>query len=77
MRKLARIWLPAFAGRLATLALAARARAESFNITSAPSGASVEIDGALVGTTPFVAVEFAVEFAPEFAPAACFLGGRS
>jgi hypothetical protein len=28
------------------------ARAESFNITSAPSGASVEIDGALVGTTP-------------------------
>jgi hypothetical protein len=53
MRKLARICLPAFAGLLATLALAPRARAESFNITSAPSGASVEIDGALVGTTPF------------------------
>jgi hypothetical protein len=53
MRKLARICLPAFAGLLATLALAPRARSESFNITSAPSGASVEIDGALVGTTPF------------------------
>jgi len=53
MRKLARNCLPAFAGLLATLAFASRARAESFNITSAPSGASVEIDGALVGTTPF------------------------
>jgi hypothetical protein len=53
MRNLARICLPAFAGLLATLALAPRARSESFNITSAPSGASVEIDGALVGTTPF------------------------
>jgi hypothetical protein len=53
MRNLARICLPAFAGLLATLAFASRARAESFNITSAPSGASVEIDGALVGTTPF------------------------
>jgi hypothetical protein len=53
MRNLARICLPAFAGLLATLAFASRARAESFNITSAPSCASVEIDGALVGTTPF------------------------
>src|SRR5271156_3333075 len=53
MRKLARICLPAFAGLLATLAFASRARAESVNITSAPSGANVEIDGALVGTTPF------------------------
>jgi PEGA domain len=53
MPKLARICLPAFAALLVALALASRARAESFNITSAPSGASVEIDGALVGTTPF------------------------
>jgi hypothetical protein len=53
MRKLARICPPAFAGLLATLALAPRARAESFNITSAPSGARVEIEGALVGATPF------------------------
>jgi hypothetical protein len=53
MRKLARVCLPALAGLLATLALAPLNRAESFNITSAPSGANVEIDGALVGTTPF------------------------
>ena len=53
MRKLARIFLPAFAGLLATCALAPLSRSESFNITSAPSGANVEIDGALVGTTPF------------------------
>jgi len=53
MRNLARICLSALTGLLAILALAPRARAESFNITSAPSGASVEIDGALVGTTPF------------------------
>src|SRR5208282_1700944 len=53
MRKFARICLPAFAGLLATLALAPPPRAESFNITSAPCGANVEIDGALVGTAPF------------------------
>jgi hypothetical protein len=53
MRKLARICLSAFAGLLVILALAPLNRAESFNITSAPSGASVEIDGALVGITPF------------------------
>src|SRR5277367_5421592 len=53
MRTSARICLPAVAGLLATLALAPPTRAESFNITSAPSGANVEIDGALVGTTPF------------------------
>jgi hypothetical protein len=53
MRKLARGCLPAFAGLFATLALAPLSHAESFNITSAPSGANVEIDGALVGTTPF------------------------
>jgi hypothetical protein len=34
MRKLARIDLPAFAGLLATIALAPLSRAESFNITS-------------------------------------------
>jgi hypothetical protein len=50
MRNLARICLPAVAGLLATLALAPLTCAESFNITSAPSGANVEIDGALVGT---------------------------
>jgi hypothetical protein len=53
MRNLACICLSALAGLSAILALAPCARAESFNITSAPSGASVEIDGALVGTTPF------------------------
>jgi len=53
MRKLARICLPAVAGLLATLALMPRACAESFNITSAPCGANVEIDGVIVGTTPF------------------------
>src|ERR1700733_8191666 len=53
MRNLACICLSALAGLSAILALAPCARAESFNITSAPSGASVEIDGALVGTSPF------------------------
>lgn len=53
MRKLVRICLPAVAGLLATLALMPRACAESFNITSAPFGANVEIDGAIVGITPF------------------------
>jgi hypothetical protein len=39
---------------LAALALlAARARAETLKITSTPSGATVEIDGTAVGTTPF------------------------
>lgn len=39
---------------LATLlAFAPRSRAESLNITSVPSGANVEINGVLVGTTPF------------------------
>jgi hypothetical protein len=53
MRKSARICLPACAGLLAILALAPLASAESFNITSAPSGTNVEIDDALVGTTAF------------------------
>jgi len=53
MRRLARSCLPAFAGLLVTLAFTPLTHAESFNITTAPSGANVEIDGALVGTTPF------------------------
>ena len=53
MRKLPRNYLPAFAGLLVALALAPFSHAETFNITSTPSGANVEIDGALVGTTPF------------------------
>src|ERR1700722_12992428 len=36
-------------------AIAPGVRAESFKITSTPAGASVEIDGAVVGTTPFEA----------------------
>jgi hypothetical protein len=38
---------------LAILLLPPLGRAESRNVTSAPAGANVEIDGALVGTTPF------------------------
>jgi hypothetical protein len=53
MRTLGRGFFPALAGVLAILVLAPLSCAESFNITSAPSGANVEIDGALVGTTPF------------------------
>jgi PEGA domain len=53
MRILGRFVFPAWAGVLAILAPAPLGRAESFNITSAPSGANVEIDGVLVGTTPF------------------------
>src|SRR6202789_1800731 len=34
-------------------AVAPLARAESFSVTSSPAGAAVEIDGAVVGTTPF------------------------
>jgi serine protease Do len=37
---------------LAFLLLAPRTRAESLTITSSPSGATVEIDGVVVGTTP-------------------------
>ena len=42
-----------FAALFAAVLLAPQARAESLNVTSSPSGASVEINGALVGTTPF------------------------
>jgi hypothetical protein len=38
---------------LAVLVIAPVLRAESFNITSSPAGAAVEIDGVAVGTTPF------------------------
>lgn len=53
MRALRGVFFTALAGVLAFLALAPVGGAESFNITSAPAGANVEIDGALVGTTPF------------------------
>jgi PEGA domain len=51
-------WRKAFAaiaGVVVFAAIAPGVRAESFKITSTPAGASVEIDGAVVGTTPFEA----------------------
>lgn len=53
MRTLGRGLFSALAGVLAILALAPLSCAESLNVTSTPAGANVEIDGALVGTTPF------------------------
>jgi PEGA domain len=53
MRKLGRVFFSALAGVAAIFVLAPLGCAESLNITSAPAGANVEIDGALVGTTPF------------------------
>jgi S1-C subfamily serine protease len=53
MRKLWRVFLPALAGLLATFALTPRIQAETLNFTSSPTGATVEIDGVVVGTTPF------------------------
>jgi hypothetical protein len=53
MRILRRLFFSALAGVLAIFVLAPLGCAESLNITSAPAGANVEIDGALVGTTPF------------------------
>ncbi len=53
MRTLGRVVFPALAGVLAILLLPPLGRAESLNVTSAPAGANVEIDGALVGTTPY------------------------
>jgi PEGA domain len=50
---LGRFFFPAWAGVLAIVFLSPVGRAESLSITSAPAGANVEIDGALVGTTPF------------------------
>jgi PEGA domain len=45
--------LAAIGGVAALMAVAPRACAESFRVTSSPAGAAVEIDGAVVGTTPF------------------------
>ena len=45
--------LTAIGGVAAFMAVAPGARAESFRVTSSPAGAAVEIDGAVVGTTPF------------------------
>jgi hypothetical protein len=53
MRNWGSIFLPALAGVLVMLTSAPRISAESLNITSEPSGANVEIDGAVVGVTPF------------------------
>jgi hypothetical protein len=53
MRTLGRVFFPALAGVMAIFVFAQRSCAECLNITSAPAGANVEIDGALVGTTPF------------------------
>jgi hypothetical protein len=51
MRTLGRFFFPALAGALAIFVVTPLARAES--LTSVPAGANVEIDGAVVGTTPF------------------------
>ena len=53
LRTLGRCFFPALAGILAILVLAPLRGAESLNITSAPAGANVVIDGALVATTAF------------------------
>ncbi len=42
-----------FVGVSALLAVTPGARAEKFSVTSSPAGAEVEIDGVVVGTTPF------------------------
>jgi len=47
--------LAAIAGVVVFAAIAPGVRAESFKVTSTPTGAAVEIDGAVVGTTPFEA----------------------
>jgi serine protease Do len=53
MRATVRIVFRVLVARLATTALAPRSRSEILNITSSPSGATVEVDGVVVGTTPF------------------------
>jgi hypothetical protein len=50
---LGRFFFPALAEILAAFVLAPLSCAESLNITGAPAGANVEIDGALAGTTSF------------------------
>lgn len=46
-------WRAGLCALAAALWLAPQSRAESLSITSSPPGATVEIDGAMVGTTPF------------------------
>jgi PEGA domain-containing protein len=48
-----RYFLAMIVAVLMGLAAAPALRAESFSITSSPVGAAVEIDGVVVGTTPF------------------------
>lgn len=47
--------ITAIVGVVVCAAIAPGVRAESFKVTSTPTGAAVEIDGAVVGTTPFEA----------------------
>jgi hypothetical protein len=53
MRTLGRFFCPVLTGALAIFVFAPLACAESLIVTSVPAGVSVEIDGAVVGTTPF------------------------
>jgi serine protease Do len=53
MRATVRIAFRVLMALLAMTALASRSRSEALNITSSPTGATVEIDGVVVGTTPF------------------------
>lgn len=53
MRATVRIAFRVLVALLATTMLASRGRSETLNITSSPTGATVEIDGVVVGTTPF------------------------
>ena len=53
MRTTVRIAFRLLVALLAMTALAPRSRSEALNITSSPTGATVEIDGVVVGTTPF------------------------
>ncbi|MGA7853826.1 MAG: PEGA domain-containing protein [Candidatus Acidiferrales bacterium] len=46
-------WICVGLAALAAVVSAPQTRAESLNVTSSPSGANVEINGALVGITPF------------------------
>ena len=53
MQALRRNCLCASLAMLALLPLAARTHAETLTVTSKPSGATIEIDGAVVGITPY------------------------
>ena len=53
MRATVRIFFRVLVALLAATALAPQGRPETLNITSSPTGATVEIDGVVVGTTPF------------------------